>query len=187
MIDKDEKIRRIANLKNYQDRAFKAIGVDPETVLYIPRMAYKPQGQHEVSISFFASELKNEQDIYTEFVSRDYESEDPNRILYKWKFNPHWGTEYAHSEDTVPSSIKYYIPTAELIVISKSGEVNIDKDQSGTAGNKDIKPGELSAMLKKSQHPASEQIDSKNPLSLLDTPIKDLTVRNIIEILNTLK
>lgn len=187
MISKDEKIRKIANLKKFHEKAFKAIKVDPETVLYVPRMAYKPQGHHEVVISFFASELKGEEDIYTEFVSRDYDSEDPNRILYKWKYNPFWASEYAHSEDTIPSSIKYYIPTSELIVISKGGEVNVDKDESGTAGGKDIKAGDLSAMLKKTQHPETEAMASKNPLNLLDVPIKDLTMRNIIEILNTLK
>lgn len=184
-IDKDEKIRRIANLKKFHDKAFKAIKVDPETVLYIPRMAYKPQGHHEVVISFFASELKNEQDIYTEFVSRDYESEDPNRILYKWKYNAFWATEYAHSEDTVPSSIKYYIPVSELIVISKGGEVNKEKNQSNEAPQ-ETKSSDLSAMLKKSQHPATEKEAFKST-SLLDVPIKDLTFRQIIEILNTLK
>ncbi len=187
MIDKDEKIRKISGLKNFQVKVFKAIGIDPETVLYIPRMAYKPAGQHEVVISFFASELKNEQDIYTEFVSRDYDSEDPNRILYKWVYNPHWASEYGHSEDTIPSSIKYYIPTSELIVISKGGEVNVEKDQTGgEALSKETKSNDLSAMLKKSQHPVSEQMASKNP-NLLDIPIKDLTLRNVIEILNTLK
>lgn len=179
-MEKDQKLRKIAELRKFHEKAFKAIKVDPETVLYVPRMAYKPVGHHEVVISFFASELKNEKDIYTEFVSRDYDSEDPNRILYKWKYNPFWASEYAHSEDTIASSIKYYVPVSELIVISKGGEVNIDKNQTDEAPM-ETKSTDLSAMLKKKPDTGSI------PASLLDTPIKDLTMRNIIEILNTLK
>lgn len=183
-MDKDQKIRRIAELKKFHIPAFKAMKIDPETVLYIPRMAYKPQGHHEVVISFFASELKHGQDIYTEFVSRNYESEDPNRILYKWKHNPYWATEYATSEDTVPSSIKYYIPTSELIVISKNGEINQDKSEEEVVST-NIDSKSLSSMLNKSRHPVSEKDAIK--LDLLDIPVKDLTLRQIIEILNSLK
>ena len=33
-------------------------------------------------LAFFPSELEKEEDIYTEFVSIDYDSEDPKRTLY---------------------------------------------------------------------------------------------------------
>jgi hypothetical protein len=181
-MEKDEKIRKIAGLKQFHAPAFKAMQIDPETVQFIPRMAYKPNGHHEVVISFFASELKHGQDVYTEFVSRNYDSEDPNRILYKWNYNPFWQTEYAHSEDTIPSSIKYYIPTSELIVISKNGEINEDKSKIDI-DKKDIKSTELSAMLKKNP----EKPNDARKADLLDIPVKDLTLRQIIEILNSLK
>ena len=61
---------------------------------YIPKMAYRPSGKDGLHVSFFPSELENNQDIYTEFVSIDYESEDPKRTLYLLKYNPHWKEEY---------------------------------------------------------------------------------------------
>ena len=50
--------------------------------LYIPKMAYRPPGKDEKHISFFPSELQKGEDIYTEFVSIEYDSEDPKRTLF---------------------------------------------------------------------------------------------------------
>ena len=61
---------------------------------YIPKMAYRPSGKDGLHVSFFPSELENNQDIYTEFVSIEYETEDPKRTLYLLKHNPHWKEEY---------------------------------------------------------------------------------------------
>tara|TARA_R100001530_G_scaffold136146_1_gene115478 strand:+ start:2768 stop:3271 length:504 start_codon:yes stop_codon:yes gene_type:complete len=61
---------------------------------YIPKMAYRPSGKDGLHVSFFPSELENNQDIYTEFVSIEYETEDPKRTLYLLKYNPHWKEEY---------------------------------------------------------------------------------------------
>ena len=48
-----------------------------ENAIYIPKMAYRPTGKDELHVTFFPSELENNKDIYTEFVSIDYETEDP--------------------------------------------------------------------------------------------------------------
>lgn len=178
MIDKEEKIRRIAGLKAYQEKVFKAINVEIETVLYIPRMAYKPTGHHEIVITLFSSEFKTEQDIYTEFVNREYESEDPHRILYKWKYNPFWLTEYATSEDTIPNSVKYYIPVSELLVISKDGEVRDDKNEDPKPIGNFISSNDLSKMLKK------PEVIINTPSSIFNIPIKDLTLKDLRELLN---
>ena len=61
---------------------------------YIPKMAYRPNGKDELHVTFFPSELENNMDIYTEFVSIQYDSEDPKRTLYLLKYNPHWKEEY---------------------------------------------------------------------------------------------
>lgn len=172
----EEKKEAIANLRKFHEPAFANIGV--VDALYIPRMAYKPTGHNEVVVSLFASELKQEKDIYTEFVSRDYECEDPNRVLWKWKYNPFWTTEYQTSDDPIPSSIKYYIPASELIVISRNGTVKEDKKEVEINKAPEIRT-DLSAMLKK--------IPIVNaPVNLLDTPIRDLTLRQLREILNKL-
>tara|TARA_Y100000385_G_C13038856_1_gene614323 strand:+ start:85 stop:570 length:486 start_codon:yes stop_codon:yes gene_type:complete len=80
---------------------------------YIPKMAYRPQGKDELHITFFPSELENNMDIYTEFVSIDYKSEDPKRTLYLLKYNPHWKDEY----EIITSNSgfqRHIIPVSEL-------------------------------------------------------------------------
>jgi hypothetical protein len=84
---------------------------------YIPKMAYRPSGKDELHVTFFPSELENNQDIYTEFVSIDYESEDPKRTLYLLKYNPHWKEEYELI--TSNSGFKrHMVPVGELKVIN---------------------------------------------------------------------
>ena len=79
--------------------------------------------------SFFPSELEKGKDIYTEFVSIKYESEDPKRTLYLIKHNPHWKEEY----ELITSSSgfeRHIIPVSELKVINdvtdRSKEIKID-------------------------------------------------------------
>ena len=85
--------------------------------LYIPKMAYRPTGKDELHVSFFPSELQKGRDIYTEFVSIEYDSEDPKRTLYLLKKNPHWEEEY----EVVTSSSgfeRHIVPVSELKVIN---------------------------------------------------------------------
>jgi hypothetical protein len=52
-------------------------------------------------------------DIYTEFVSIDYKSEDPKRTLYLLKYNPHWKDEY----EMITSNSgfqRHIVPVSEL-------------------------------------------------------------------------
>ena len=85
--------------------------------LYIPKMAYRPSGKDELYVSFFPSELEKDKDVYTEFVSIDYDSEDPKRTLYLHKHNPHWKEEY----ELITSSSgfqRHLIPVSELKIIN---------------------------------------------------------------------
>ena len=85
--------------------------------LYIPKMAYRPSGKDELHVSFFPSELQKGKDIFTEFVSIEYVSEDPKRTLYLLKHNAHWAEEY----ETVTSSSgfeRHIVPVSELKVIN---------------------------------------------------------------------
>jgi len=88
-----------------------------ENPAYIPKMAYRPTGKDELHVTFFPSELENNQNIYTEFVSIDYETEDPKRTLYLLKYNPHWKEEYELI--TSNSGFKrHMVPVGELKVIN---------------------------------------------------------------------
>ena len=84
---------------------------------YIPKMAYRPPGKDELHVSFFPSELERNKDIYTEFVSIDYDSEDPKRTLYLHKYNPHWKEEYELVESNSGFQ-RHLIPASELKVVS---------------------------------------------------------------------
>ena len=79
-------------------------------------MAYRPTGKDDLHVSFFPSELEKNVDIYTEFVSIDYESEDPKRTLYLVKYNPHWKDEYEMITSS-SSSVKIITPPPLNLVI----------------------------------------------------------------------
>ncbi len=88
-----------------------------EKPAYIPKMAYRPAGKDDLHVTFFPSELENNMDIYTEFVSIEYKSEDPKRTLYLLKYNPHWKEEY----EMITSNSgfqRHMVPVSELKVIS---------------------------------------------------------------------
>ncbi len=80
-------------------------------------MAYRPSGKDELYVSFFPSELEKEEDVYTEFVSIDYISEDSKRTMYLLHYNPHWRSEY----ELVTSNSgfqRHMIPLSELKVVN---------------------------------------------------------------------
>lgn len=116
-----ERKQKIKELKKEHDKFFQAY----PNALYMPKMAYRPSGKDDLHISFFPSELEKGEDIYTEFVSIDYDSEDPLRTLYKYKNNPHWKEEY----ELVTSNSgfqRHLIPVSELQVIN---DLNSRTDQ----------------------------------------------------------
>ena len=101
--------------------------------LYIPKMAYRPSGKDELHVSFFPSELQKSKDIFTEFVSIEYASEDPKRTLYLLKHNAHWAEEY----EIVTSNSgfeRHIVPVSELKVI------NDITDRSTPPVTKDLVP-----------------------------------------------
>lgn len=119
-----DKKAKIEELKSYHKKTFAKMGVS--NPFYSPKMSYFDSGERVVS--FFPSEVEKGEDIYTEFVSRNYDSEDPTRTLYKWKYNPHYASEY---RTTTPASemqtIRYIVPVEELIVCSFEDEFPADE------------------------------------------------------------
>ena len=110
-----ERKAKVKELREEHEDYFKKEGII--NALYIPKMAYRPSGKDELFVSFFPSELEKGIDIYTEFVSISYESEDPKRTLYLVKHNPHWKEEY----ELITSNSgfeRHLIPVNELIVIN---------------------------------------------------------------------
>ena len=111
----DQRKQKVAKLREEHEDYFQTDGII--NALYIPKMAYRPSGKDELHVSFFPSELEKSEDIYTEFVSIDYDTEDPKRTLYLHKHNPHWKSEY---ELIVSNSgfQRHLIPVSELKIIN---------------------------------------------------------------------
>ena len=107
---------RMATLREFHQTTLDHIG--ESSAYFYPKMAYKPMGLEETCVGFFPSELRKGTDIYTEFVSREYESEDHERTLWKYEFNPHWEEEYPKGETSTGSEI-YYVPVNELVKIPR--------------------------------------------------------------------
>lgn len=114
-ITPQERKDKVAKLRLEHEDYFQTIG--NINAAYIPKMAYRPSGKDELYISFFPSELEKECDIYTEFVSIIYESEDLKRTLYLHKFNPHWEEEYELVESRSGFQ-RHLVPVGELKVIN---------------------------------------------------------------------
>ena len=153
------KRERLKQLRAYHQQALDKLGV-PNAV-FIPKLAYKPSGKNEVHVSFFISEISKGEDVYMEFTNRNNVPEDPKRTLYKWRYNPHYATEYeATDPNTKPNDIRYLVPVAELQVI-KSQQPETPK---------------LSTKI-------TEVVELSLPDPNLDLPIDQLTIRDLAAIL----
>lgn len=114
--DKREKLKK---LREFHQPVLDEYNV-PDAV-FLPKMAYKPYGKSEIHIAFFASEISKGEDVYVEFTNKENVPEDPERKLYKWKFNPHFEAEYEKTEpNAVTGHCRYLVPVMELInIVSK--------------------------------------------------------------------
>lgn len=111
--DKREKLKK---LREFHQAELDKIGVTG--AIFIPKMAYKPYGKTEKHIAFFLSEINRGEDVYVEFCSKELEPEDPERRLYKWRFNPHFQEEYEVTDPNPQTGhVRYLVPVSELVVI----------------------------------------------------------------------
>ena len=111
----EERKAKVLELRTEHDNYFEKL--NEKEVLYIPKMAYRPTGKDDLHISFFPSELKKSKDIYTEFVSIEYDTEDPKRTLYLLKYNSTWLEDY----ELITGSSgfqRHMVPVSELKVIN---------------------------------------------------------------------
>ena len=70
-----ERKAKVQELREEHEDYFQKMGII--NAIYIPKMAYRPSGKDELHVSFFPSELQKGRDIFTEFVSIEFDSEDP--------------------------------------------------------------------------------------------------------------
>lgn len=121
------KREKIAALLERHLPLFEKLGISQPK--FIPKMAYPDM--KELVISFYPSEVNGQEDIYTEFVSRDYDPEDPERRLWKWVYNPEYATEYRHSDPhPTTGDRRFLVPVEELIDVTKE-ILEREQEQSG--------------------------------------------------------
>ena len=110
------KKEKIAALKTKHEPLFEKLGVTnpiflPKTVFGTPKVLY-----------LFPSELRHERDIYTEMVDKDYNSEDPDRVLYRWKYQADYATRYQQKEFRNSGDYMSVVPFTELERIEAEDE-----------------------------------------------------------------
>lgn len=123
-ITPEERKQKIAELRKKHQPVFDSLG-EPDALFY-PKLAYRPEGKDDPHMAFFVSELRRGMDIYTEFVGAKCDSEDPDRTLWKWNYNPHWQEEYENTEMSDNGAVRYLVPVAELVKVkvAKNEKVN---------------------------------------------------------------
>lgn len=158
----EDKRERLRLLREFHRPLFETLGI-PDA-LFIPKLAYKPAGKNEKHLAFFASELAKGMDIYTEFADSEYEPQDPERRLYKWRFNPNYKEEYEVSETN--GTVRYYIPVAELILV----KTNPPEEQVENSNNPQLKLWDKPPV----NTPASDLANVRPDLPLKEASIRDL-------------
>ena len=160
-----ERAEKVAKLREEHEDYFQTIG--KINAIYIPKMAYRPKDKDELYVSFFESELKGECDIYTEFVSKQYDSEDSKRTLYLIPYNPFWKNEY----EIITSNSGYerhFIPVSEIKPINDI----TTRNKQNIINTNPIAP-------KKPDPGADINIDNSFPIQT----IENLDIKNLVKVI----
>jgi len=101
MVKEKSTKEKIEDLKTLHKPTFDKLGID--NPLFIPRICYTPMGEKEQVVSFFEQDFVKGKDIYTHFVSKSYESEDPKNRLWKSYVERVTGPEVFDIDDEIPN------------------------------------------------------------------------------------
>ena len=161
----EDKRERRARVKSYHTPNFESNKIsDP---IFFPKMAYTPFGKSEKHVAFFASEINKGQDVYLEFCDINDTPEDPERKLYRWRFNPHFESEYEKTEPHATTGhCRYLIPIEELTVIKM---------------NTPEPPKMLST--KTPEKKSEPQLTLGLNTDVTDAPVSEMTIRDLAAIL----
>lgn len=124
-------------------------------------------------IGLYPEDINRGLDLFIELVTRENQPSEPDRPLFRWKYNPHAMEEYE-----LGSKGSYLIPVEELekinpIELTALGEGVLDKVSSKKPAEK--KPLTLSlASVAPAAAPSTD---------LLDTPFGDLSVKEAAAII----
>jgi hypothetical protein len=184
---------------------FRKLGImDP---FFVIKTAFFQKGKYGRQVQFFEWELKKDEDIYVEFYDNvtdasgktvDHIPFHDDRILCKYKVNPHFAEEYEKKENTNQSTgesyFTYTVPLAEMITINLDGremaypmyekaKESPSKEDAGMPRlqNSLVFPNFEEDLIKK-----PEEVKEPTLEDLLvgdDTAISDMTIRDVAAIL----
>lgn len=111
---------------------FRKLGImDP---FFVIKTAFFQKGKYGRNVQFFEWELKKGEDIYVEFYDNvtdnngsiiDFKPFHADRLLCKYKVNPHYAEEYEQKENvnqkTGDNYFTYTVPLSEMIAVSADG------------------------------------------------------------------
>lgn len=146
---------KISRLREHQQPLFEFLNIPK--AFYQPKMKYKQEVVNTEAVTFFPAEIENGVDIYTEFVSRDYLSEDKTRQLYVWRYNPNYKQDLRITIPDSTGKYRFIVPVSELEKVDRP--ILVDS------------PNQTEMKL---DEPIGE---------VLDIPIKDMTVRDYAAII----
>lgn len=129
-------------------------------------------------IGLYPEDINRGMDIFVELVTRENQPSEPDRPLFRWKYNPHAMEEYE-----LGSKGSYLIPVEELekinpIELTALGEGVLDKVSTKKPAEK--KPLSLSNLT---AVPAPTAATIVTPVDSLDAPFANLSVKEAAAII----
>lgn len=169
----ETKRKNLKDLRDYHQPLLAKLNI-PDVIFY-GKTPFIPAGKNELYISFFKSEISSGQDLYIEFAHFDNLPMYEDRKLYKWKWNPHYESEYQQTDppEAITSKNRYLVPVGELIIVTAAmqPQAQPEKKEGEKLSTKDIdKPRNIIEDFK---------LDDPN----LDLPLNNMTIRDLAAIL----
>ena len=164
-----------AELRKKHQPIFDSLG-NPDAT-FIPKMAHNVRGLEGLHMGFFESELNSGNDVYTEMVSIQVVSEDPERVLYRFRYNPHFREELVCSDQEPNNSSRFYVPMAELETVTAPPKRKVGRPKKNPIQTTDIAVESKPIQAEKTTAIRTVIVDS-----IEDLPMEQMTIRDYIAI-----
>ncbi len=113
-LTKEERVKKVAELREYHQEYFDLIGDTKARFAAKMRFGYPPDRS-----KFFAKEIGGSNPLYVEWVSRQYEPEDDRRL---YRFDPEPDYETIFEKEVSEEGYEWYIVPVERFTLVKDGQ-----------------------------------------------------------------
>ena len=112
----EDKRERKEKLREYHQAVLNTLG-GPKA-RFVAKTPYVVQPHPGKMVAFFQNEITPGQDMFVEFVSKDYLPEDPERTLYRFKFELDYTTKYPKLDKKPGLDDRYLVSVSEFKPVS---------------------------------------------------------------------